>query len=506
MEEQNQVYGIDLGTTNSCIAQIDEFGRPEVKNNMAGGRTTPSVVYFQEEDEIVVGEAAKNTLPVHPDKTVAFVKRKMRDSNAFTPDGVRQFPYGKNPTIISSYILRKLVEDINQLNGKNIKKVVITVPADFGSLARQRTKDAGTIAGLDVIGIINEPTAAAIAYGFGVKETEPTTVLVYDLGGGTFDASFVRIGQTPEGKSLVKVIASDGDNDLGGVNWDEELAKLMLNRMGINQPFNQVDQSLQYMLLIEAEKVKKDLTAVKEANWNFAYQGNNYQLTVTREEFERLTKHLLDRTIEKIKGVISEANRLTNVGNPQHFILVGGSSRMPQVMQRINEEFGCEAKIKDPDESVAKGAAIYANNINKIDITETIDVLSRTYGTDCNNGMVSNILFKNMNVPVKQEKIFVTALDNQEVVSMKIFESKETPENNPVPEDRCVLVMDEYYYLEKKHLRGTPIKVELSVEKDGIIQCCAEVEGEQPLQFQFNAIGMSSQEIEAESRRTVKIL
>jgi molecular chaperone DnaK (HSP70) len=350
-----KVFGIDLGTTYSGIAHVDEFGKAVIIPNYANNRVTPSVVLFDDGSgsaNIVVGEEAKNSLAISPEKVASFVKREMGQPNwFFLHNGVNY-----KAEEISSYILRKLVQDAEQNLGVPVKDVVITCPAYFGINEREATRIAGELAGLNVKAIINEPTAAAIAYGFDTAENK--VVLVYDLGGGTFDVTMIEI--RPES---IRAICTGGDKELGGKNWDDALMTYFAERFkeetGSTEDIFSDPETLGDLQLL-AEKTKQTLSVREKTPVAVTHGGEKARLEMSREKFEEITNGLLERTITLTHDMLAEAKR-KGYDRFDEIILVGGSTRMPQVKERVDREFGIDAKIYDPDEAVAKGAAIFAH-------------------------------------------------------------------------------------------------------------------------------------------------
>ena len=366
-----QVFGIDLGTTYSCISVVDELsGKPYVLANAEGDLTTPSVVYFEDADTRVVGKEAKNISVLEADSVVDMVKRNMGSEEWRWPFDGQNY----SPEEISSYILRKVVDDAEMILGERPKDVVITCPAYFGIPQREATAAAGTIAGLNVLEIINEPTAAAISYG--LHDNEDQVVLVYDLGGGTFDVSIIEIKD-----GSVSVVATGGDHELGGRDWDEEVVKYASQRWATiaesdEDPLAHAD-TLQD-LWKRAEEAKRSLTSRTETRVQVSHGGQRVAVVLTREKFDELTAHLLETTISLAKDTIATARELGHP-NIDKFLLVGGSTRMPQVAERLRREFGSEPQMHDPDQSVAKGAAIYGQ---KLAIERRIDTeIARELGT-----------------------------------------------------------------------------------------------------------------------------
>ncbi|MBA3532712.1 MAG: Hsp70 family protein [Ardenticatenales bacterium] len=352
-EQQNLIFGIDLGTTYSCIAYVDSADRPVTIANAEGARTTPSVVFYDGETRIV-GQEAKNNAVLYPDQVVAMVKRHMGQS-----DWVHHYDgTDYSAEEISSYILRKLVNDTERMLGVTVKDVVITCPAYFGVNEREATARAGEIAGLTVRSVINEPTAAAIAYG--MHEAQEQVVLVYDLGGGTFDITMIEI---KEGQ--INVIATGGDHNLGGRNWDEIIVNYLAEQWkelaGSNQdPLD--DPETAQDLFTRAEQAKMALTAREKTDVAVTHAGMREKVTLTRDLFDSITANLLERTIEYTRSTLKEAEK-KGIRAFDQILLVGGSTKMPQVVKRLQAEFGLEPKFHDPDESVAKGAALYAQKL-----------------------------------------------------------------------------------------------------------------------------------------------
>jgi molecular chaperone DnaK len=361
MTEHTPIFGIDLGTTYSCIAYVDEFGRPVVVPNAEGEYTTPSVVLFEGQERIV-GTAAKESAVVYPDRVVEMIKRQMGQPGYI-------FPYdGKNHTAeeISSYILRKLVRDAERYLNMEIKDVVITCPAYFGTEEREATAHAGEVANLNVRSIINEPTAAAIAYG--MHEDQDQTILVYDLGGGTFDITMIEI-QSGD----ITVISTGGDHFLGGRNWDEILVRYLAEAWqqetgSLDDPMDS-PETLQD-LFTRAESAKRTLSNRESVNVSIAHAGERAAVKLTREKFDELTENLLERTIKLTQDMLDQAAQKEHTLYDQ-FLLVGGATKMPQVTQRVEQEFGITPQIFDPDQAVAKGAAIYGQ---KLEIEEEIKI------------------------------------------------------------------------------------------------------------------------------------
>jgi molecular chaperone DnaK len=353
-EPQHGIYGIDLGTTYSVVSVIDETGKPAVSRNSDGQDTTPSVVYFESADNIVVGRVAKETAGVFPDQVVSLIKREMGDR-----EWRREF-FGKEytPPSVSALILSALAADAETDTGRPVNEVVITVPAYFGLLEKDATRSAGEIAGLKVIGIVPEPVAAALHYGVS-GSADGTTFLVYDLGGGTFDISLITMTDT-----AVEVLAVGGNHRLGGADWDEKLFDYLLDQLAQqwgDDSARDDEQELQELRNI-TEQVKKDLSKAESKKVIRRYGGTAASVTVTRQQFEEMTAELLEETIRITRQTLDEAEQRHPGVRDQisELLLVGGSSRMPAVAERLRKEFRWEPRLTDPDLAVAKGAALYA--------------------------------------------------------------------------------------------------------------------------------------------------
>ena len=353
-EPQRGIYGVDLGTTYSVVGYIDETGRPAVTRNSDGQDTTPSVVYFESEDNIVVGKVAKESAGVYPDQVVSLIKREMGDR-----EWRREF-FGKEytPPSISALILSALAKDAGANTGRPVNEVVITVPAYFGLLEKDATRQAGEIAGLKVIGIVPEPVAAALHYGV-TGSADGTTFLVYDLGGGTFDISLIRMTD-----KSVEVLAVGGDHKLGGADWDEKLFDHILDQLieqWGDESVRDDEAELQALRTI-AEQTKKDLSKAESKTIIRRYTGTSAKFIVTRKQFEEMTAELLEETIRISNRTLDEAEqRYPGVRDQiSELLLVGGSCWMPAVAERLRKEFRWEPRLTDPDLAVAKGAALYA--------------------------------------------------------------------------------------------------------------------------------------------------
>lgn len=355
------IFGIDLGTTYSCIAYVDEHARTVVADNYEGENTTPSVVFFESPTNVIVGQVAKESAVLNPQNTVSLVKSKMGK----TDFAIRYNGEDKTPEEVSAYILRKLAKDAGESLGTEVKDVVITCPAYFGDAERKATRSAGEIAGLNVLEIISEPTAAALHYGC-EKEQEEKTVLVYDLGGGTFDVTVMRI--YADGR--IEEICHDGWHELGGKNWDDEIMKYLAAQFreitGFKGNFNEADEMA---LRLQAEKIKKSLSKRSEYPATVQVGELMGRINISRETFDNLTRHLLNQSLEKTDAAIAVAEKRGY--RVDEILLVGGSTRMPQVSRALAEKYGIEPKpAVNPDEAVARGAAIYALGVYEIKADE----------------------------------------------------------------------------------------------------------------------------------------
>lgn len=364
------VLGIDLGTTYSCVAYMDENDKPVVLKNSEGDLTTPSAVWFEDQNTITVGLTAKESAVMYPEQVVTFIKRYIGQLGFVrTINGVDM-----KPEEISSYILKKVVQDAEETlrrEGKlgvdeHCKDVVITCPAYFGVVERDATQTAGKIAGLNVMAIINEPTAAAIAYGV-TDSTQEKTVLIYDLGGGTFDVTMINIKPDE-----IRVICTGGNHSLGGKDWDDRILRYLVEQYQEQTgDMDDITEDLEVLqeLQLSVERAKKLLTAKEKAPILVNYQGKRARFELTREKFDELTEDVLGQTIEYTRIIFKEAEKKGfKQIDVSEILLVGGSSNMPQVMSRVKAEFGIETKMFDPHEAVAKGAAIYASKMSDYNI------------------------------------------------------------------------------------------------------------------------------------------
>ncbi|MER5393517.1 Hsp70 family protein [Saccharopolyspora sp. NPDC002686] len=347
-----QVFGIDLGTTYSAIAYVDETGRPAVCRNTDSSETTPSVVFFENESNVVVGSVAKNSAIIDPDRVVSLIKRQMGSEAEFEFDGSTY-----TPESISALILKQLAQDAAAHTGGEVARAVITVPAYFGMQERSATKQAGTIAGLDVIGIVPEPVAAALHYE-ATTGADDKTILVYDLGGGTFDTTVIRVS-TDE----IVVVCTDGDDHLGGADWDLRLRNHLLAKFQEQAPDDvevEDDEEFLQSLATTAEDTKKQLSKAESRAVALRGAGVSARVEVSRAQFETETQDLLDKTVDIVKRTLATLESKEPGTKIDEVLLVGGATKMPAVTERLRAEFGWDPKLHDPDLAVAKGAALYA--------------------------------------------------------------------------------------------------------------------------------------------------
>lgn len=540
-----RVFGIDLGTTYSAIAYVDEHGKPVIVPNQESERITPSVVLFDGES-VIVGNTAKESAKVEPHRVVSRIKQHMGDPNfVFEYEGQVY-----SPEDISSFILRKVVGDAEvALGGEKITDVVITCPAYFGTAEREATANAGRLAGLNVRSVLNEPTAAAIAYG--LEQGEDQTVLVYDLGGGTFDVTMIEIKDR-----LIRVICTGGDHRLGGALWDEAVV-LSLAEQFKEQTAEESDPlddpEVLNDLFLQAERGKKTLSQREKAPFRVTHAGKQARVELDRPKFEELTRHLLDRTVELTREMLADAQAKGH-GSFDKIILVGGATRMPQVAARIAAEFGKEPETYDPDEAVAKGAALFGlkeslqdevkgilapnvpgaageggaldlDAVSESQVSEALDHLEKQLGftltgpvRELVNTRIVNVLSKSLGVVAKDEKDrdvvvyllprngevpmerssdFGTDAANQSGVDIRVMAGER---DSPEPSD-CQDVGTATLNLPVGLPARSPIRVRFAISRDGRLSVTATDltgGGSIDVDFETEAV-MNAEEVEARS-------
>lgn len=473
------IYGIDLGTTNSCIATIGEDGLPIVIKNLDDEFTTPSVVYYDEGGEIYVGKEAKSGMGGAPEQTVAFIKREMSNTSYKRQIGDMTV----SPVEVSAIILKKVVDDANEQRSYEglspIHKAVITVPAYFGNMERELTRQAGEIAGLEVLDLLNEPTAAALSYG--AKGLEGKTFMIYDLGGGTFDISIMRMEN-----GVLTTLSTDGDHKLGGVDWDIALLDFALQACGLDITYDDIKEEREAAkMLLAAESCKKNLSRSEKASIKLIYKRKPYVKEISRSVFEEVTEDLLENTIDMIRHALKISREPLNDSQIDEIILVGGSSYMPMVKKRLQKEFNCNIKldILEPDRAVAQGAALHAAKLegdSKVTVELGEDMGARSYGLETANretkkSEVTNILLRTDPLIYEGAHEFCTNEKGQKRVRLALYENTSTD---------YVTSIKKSVLLEEKEIvwgfpvpEDTPITIHVTRNKDGILRVWGECQG-----------------------------
>lgn len=522
MDKQGKrIFGIDLGTTYSSIAYVDEFGKAVIIPNAENERVTPSVVFF-DGDSLVVGDVAKESAKLYPNEVVSFVKRAMGEPNFVFEYSDEEYRAEE----ISAYILKKLAQDAEQYLGEKVSDVVITCPAYFGINEREATRKAGEIAGFNVRQIINEPTAAAIAYGT-LDTSDNRVVLVYDLGGGTFDITMIDIR-----KDSVEVVCTGGDHNLGGKDWDDRIVGFMVDKYQeeTQNPEDILEDPDTWQdLQLSAEKAKKILSQRSKTPVSVTHGGERVKVVLERAKFEELTADLVERTIDFTKDMLGAAKD-KGYTSFDEIILVGGSTRMPQIHERIQEEFSVTPKVFDPDEAIAKGAAIYGwklslndgliqrlaekskraveefSNLSEMVETQEVkpedfkaaaqevadetgytlptiqsammkvkNVTSKSFGVVAHNPrdeeIIFNLVVRNTAVPISRKKSFYTAIENQQTVLIRIMES-ETSEVE-IPLEHAVEINTAVLKLPPNLPADLPIEITFNLNEEGRLHITA---------------------------------
>ena len=458
-----KTIGIDLGTTNSCVSVI-EGGRPVIIPNDKGARTTPSIVAFTKDGDRLIGEAAQRQAVVNSQRTISSVKRSMGTNWNVNIDGKKY-----TAPEISAMILRKLRQDAENYLGEEVTDAVITVPAYFNDSQRQATKDAGVIAGLNVMRIINEPTSAALAYG--LDNGNQQKIMVFDLGGGTFDVSIIEIGD-----GVIEVLATSGDNHLGGDDFDERIAEYLCGYIEFKHQIDvRKDMAAMQRIREAAEQAKKELSASSTTNINLPYltQGKdemlNFETVLTRAKFNELTYDLVERTTEPVMNALSDAG--ISPSELQKVLLVGGSTRMPAVQEKVFALTGIEpSKDINPDECVAQGAAIQADTLSG---TGTglllLDVIPLSLSIETAGGVATRVVERNTTLPVRYSQVFTTASAFQRSVKIHVVQGERAMAKDNITIGNFVMKGI------KKPLKGIPqIEVTFDIDTNGILKVSAK--------------------------------
>jgi molecular chaperone DnaK len=549
----NKVFGIDLGTTYSCIAQVDEYGRPAVIINADSQPTTPSVVLFDSPTDVVVGVQAKRQARIRPDDVASLVKRHMGEADwRFAANGEEY-----SAPAVSSQILKSLAMDAARATGQPASDVVITVPAYFGDEERKATKLAGELAGLNVVDIINEPTAAAFSYGFAQEGSTAQTVLVYDLGGGTFDCTVIALADKD-----ISVIATDGDHALGGADWDDRLAQYLSQKFREAAPNagDPLDDTYGAQdLITSAEDVKQALTGRESVDSLVVFGADRASVTVTRQAFEELTSALLERTITLTQKVLAAAQE-KGAGHIDKVLLVGGMSKMPCVARRLAEALPDlpAAELSDPDLAVAKGAAIYGQkkelesyvisdlvaqgklaegqtiaDANPVDLTKAVastateyglattavadlvqtkvsNVTSRGFGVivrdrETNADCVDFLAHANDSLPISITQTYYTNVDDQQAVQIQVAEQATGVESDKLADNK-IIIEGPIDNIPPGHPRGTPVEVTFTMGTDQTVEVTARHSAvADPLVLRIE-VGVASSAMREEEQRKVDLL
>ncbi|MCL2073556.1 MAG: Hsp70 family protein [Marinilabiliaceae bacterium] len=507
-----KIFGIDLGTTYSCIAYVDEHGKPTIVPNKDNELTTPSVVCFESKESIIVGSEAKNMLKTDPEKVVTLIKRKMGDENYLFTANENDY----KPEEVSAYILKKLVKDASDSVGYEVKDVVITCPAYFGLNEREATKRAGEIAGLNVKSIINEPTAAALAYG--IDKLNDQTILVYDLGGGTFDVTMIQI--SPQN---IEVKVTGGEHNLGGKNWDDRLMAYFADKFKDETNVEEdifANAETYGDLQINSEVAKKSLSTREKTKVAILYGTDRANIEITKEKFDEITIDLAERTVNLTNKMLDDAKDLKGIETFDKILLVGGSTKIPQIKEVLTRNFpNVPIETFDPDESVAKGAAIYGHqlalkseiikkaaqimgksetDINLYDIPDNVwkqieekfendgflppkrkdikeikNVISKSFGIEAydnnNNKIVSNIIKIQSEIPFCCTKRYKTYEANQNNIKISVFENNKREDHTDVATSTEIgegIIEG----LPPNLPAGSPVEVTFKISEEGLLE------------------------------------
>lgn len=538
-QPKKKVYGIDLGTTYSAISYIDDTDKAAIINNREGGQITASAVYFDDDGSAIIGEVAKDSGKMNPDRIVELIKR---DMGTKTTREIMGKEY--SPENISAIILRDLVKSAAE-SGHEVKDVVITCPAYFGLAEREATKNAGIMAGLNVIQVLDEPIGAALSYNSVKEPGMDKTVIVYDLGGGTFDVTIVRLTENE-----IRILCTDGNHRLGGADWDARLEALIAQKFMEQCPSAgdpRDDPESAYDLHVETEKIKKNLSAKTKVSKAISHGGERANVTVTREEFNLCTRDLLDETINFTNKMIEFAREKKDVTKFDEFLLVGGSTRMSQVMERVTAEYstslGVEPKVFDPDLAVSKGAAVYGTfwykeipeptpepilggvvepySIDGTTKTPTPSgptitfAASKSYGIKVRNKKTDELVCYNM-IPKQSEvheingyvfsNVFGTSADNATELPLVVF-SNDNPEQY-ASLDMCTEVGVATMILKPGLPAGAPIFVEFKLTKEGLLSVRAEDQTHhEKVEAEFTLTdALTQEELQGETTRVAEIV
>ncbi|MBQ1084099.1 Hsp70 family protein [Nocardiopsis sp. B62] len=517
----DSVYGIDLGTTYSAIARINDLGQAEVVPNFDSNPTTPSVVYFEGANNIVVGEEAKRVQRSAPDHACSLIKRHMGTPYPLDFHGERY-----TPESVSALILKELVNTANSESQQDVNRVVITVPAYFGVKEKEATRQAGQIAGLEVVGIVTEPVAAALS--LGIRGESAETVLVYDLGGGTFDTTVMRAEA-----GRVEVVAVDGNKTLGGADWDTALSQLIVEKFveaaGLGDDDPLLDEEFEAELLGQVEETKRSLTKREKATVRCRYEDRDEKVEVTRDEFDAATRHLVGQTLEIAQRTVDTAERKTPGLTIDRVLLVGGSAKMPMIETALRDQLGWDPARSDFDLAVAKGAAIYGqaavDEVLSTDGTEVAvaadaeqkyflggakalsvtNVLSRGLGVrfhdvDKDEDFISFLVHANDSIPVRLDPITArTIVDNQSEVEIGLYEQggeleSRSPEDNQLLQEKSLEI--------PLMPRKSPIEITLTVTAEGLARVTAfEPTGNRTIDVEAQVSVLSQDEVEQAAKQ-----